>query len=80
MAPQGRNWAAAVKLVKAMEGVEAESARIVIVNYLATALLGTSSDAKAKVILGLLECFKNPYNQSDKLAPLLYSIAVAIDV
>lgn len=77
---QGRSWAAAVKLIKAMEGVEAESARIVISNYLAAVLLNTTADKKAARLLGILECFKDQYNQSDKLAPLLYSIGLSLNL
>jgi DNA polymerase-3 subunit gamma/tau len=75
---QGRSWASAIKLLKAMGDVEAESCRIVIVNYLAKVLLNTSSDKKAAKIFSILECFSTPYQQSDKLAPLLHSVGLAI--
>jgi DNA polymerase III subunit gamma/tau len=77
---QGQNWATAMKLVKGLEGIEAESARIVIVNYLAAALIGTKDDRKAAWLLRLLEAFKTPYNASDKLAPLLYSIGLSLNL
>jgi DNA polymerase-3 subunit gamma/tau len=80
MAPQGRNWATAVKMVRSMENIEAESARIVIINYLGSALLNTNDDRKARAILNIIECFKTPYNQSDKLAPLLYSIGLVLEI
>jgi DNA polymerase III gamma/tau subunit len=72
------DWPNAIKLIRAIEGIEAESVRIVMVNYLAAALLGAKSNERAAQILGLLECFKNPYLQSDKLAPLLLSVGLAL--
>lgn len=78
---QGRGgWADAVKLIKAMEGVEAENVRIVVVNYLAAALLGAKSNEQAVKFLSLLECFQAAYNQSDRLAPLLRSIGLALNL
>ena len=77
---QGQNWATAMRLVKGLEGIDAESARIVIVNYLAAALTGTKDDRKATWLLTLLENFRNPYNSSDKLAPLLYSIGLSLNL
>ncbi len=73
---KAKAWVEAVKYVKALEGTDAESARIVIVNYLSAVLVGAKSDQQAAQVLGTLECFKTPYNQSDKLAPLLYSLGL----
>jgi DNA polymerase III gamma/tau subunit len=75
---RGQDWGSVTKLVKGLEGTEAESTRIVVVNYLASTLLGTKDHRKAAALLGILECFKTPYNTSDKMAPLLYSIGLAI--
>ncbi len=74
------SWADAIKLVAAMEGAEAESVRILVCNYLASALLKAKTDNKAKALLGILECFRQPYNASDKLAPLLWSIAMCLNL
>jgi len=71
-------WIDAIRLIKAIEGIEAESVRIVMVNYLASALIGTKSNEQAARLLGLLECFSTAYNQSDKLAPLLRSVGLAL--
>lgn len=72
-------WLEAMKLVKAIEGTtDAESARIVIANYFASALIGANSDSKAANLLRILECFKEPYNTSDRAAPLLLSIGFAL--
>jgi DNA polymerase-3 subunit gamma/tau len=77
---RGQNWATVTKLVKGLEGTEAESARIVICNYLSSTLLNTKDDRKAAYLLSIYECFKNPYNTSDKMAPLLLSIGLAINL
>lgn len=80
VAERGQTWPAAIKLLKSMEGVEAESARIVVVNYLSATLLNTTNENKARRLLGVLEAFATPYQQSDKLAPLLLSIGLAINM
>jgi len=80
VAGTGQNWSSAIKLIKGLEGTEAESARIVICNYLAATLLNTSSERKAAGLLRVLECFRNSYNASDKMAPLLYSVGLALNM
>ena len=75
--PRG-GWNQAVTLVKKLNGAEPESARINIVNYLAQVLLNTKGDDKAKHILTVMEPFSEPFNTSDKMAPLLRAIALAI--
>lgn len=80
VAGKGLNWAAAMKFVKALEGVDAESIRIVLSNYFAAILLNSKNDKVAAQILSLVDSFKTPYHASDKLAPLLYSIGLAIRI
>jgi DNA polymerase III gamma/tau subunit len=75
--PRG-GWIEAIKLIKAMEGIEAESCRIVITNYFASVLINTKEETRVRQLLGVLECFSKPYNSSDKLAPLLNSVALAL--
>jgi DNA polymerase-3 subunit gamma/tau len=77
---QGRTWAEAMRYVKAVEGADAESIRIVLVNYLSKVLEGTKDDRKARQLLGMLECFVTPYNASDKMAPLLHSLGLALNM
>lgn len=76
---KGHSWAEAVKFLKALEG-EAESHRIGIVNYLAATLINQKSNENAVRILRLMEAFKNPYYTPDKLAPLYYSVALALNL
>lgn len=76
---QGHSWAQAAKLIKALDGIEAESCRIVLVNYLTAILLNTTAEKSANRLLRILECFQTPYPPSDKLAPLVYSIGLALN-
>lgn len=78
VAGKGHNWAEATRYLKALDGVEAESCRIQLCNYFAAVLLNTKSDKIAMNLLGLLEAFKTPYYTPDKMAPLLYSIGLAL--
>jgi DNA polymerase III gamma/tau subunit len=73
-------WPDAIRLIKAMDNVEAESCRIVICNYLASVLLNTKDGSRAKRMLSILECFRSPYNSSEKLAPLLFSVGLALNM
>lgn len=75
---RNQTWPEAIKLVKALEGTDAESIRIVVVNYLTAVLLGSKDDRKVAPLLAILEAFSKPYNQSDKLAPLLLSLGLAL--
>lgn len=78
VAGKGHTWAEAMKYVKALDGAEAESCRIVLMNYFAAVLLNTKSDKAATSLLGLVEAFRVPYITSDKLAPLIYSLSIAM--
>jgi hypothetical protein len=49
-------------------------------NYFASVLLNTTGDDKARQVLALMEPFRNSFNSSDRMAPLLYSIAMAINL
>lgn len=77
---RGQTWREAVKYVKGLEGTDAESVRIVIVNYLSSVLLGTTEDKKAAALLTVMDCFKTPYAASDKMGPLLYSLGIALNL
>jgi DNA polymerase III gamma/tau subunit len=77
---RGQTWAEAVKFVKALENTDAESTRIMLMNYFSSVLLNTTGDDKARQVLALMEPFRNSFNSSDRVAPLLYSIAMAINL
>jgi DNA polymerase-3 subunit gamma/tau len=78
---KGRSWGAAIKIIKDLDGrLDAESIRINIVNYLMVVLLNTNSEQKVKPLLAVLEPFLTPYAASDRFAPLLHSVAMALDL
>jgi DNA polymerase III gamma/tau subunit len=78
VAGKGHTWAAAMKFVHDLESQDAESIRIVLQNYFAAVLIKTKNDKVAAHLLGLVDAFRTPYLQSDKLAPLLYSLGLAM--
>jgi len=65
--PNG-GWPAAMKLIKAIDA-DAESIRIVVSNYFA-AVAGSDTKNLPRLLF-ILECFEQPFNSSDKNAPLL---------
>jgi len=68
----------ALKYIKPLAEQEAESTRIVLQNYFAAVLLNTKSDKTVPHLLSLIEAFSTPYATSDKLAPLLLSVGIAL--
>jgi DNA polymerase III gamma/tau subunit len=75
---QGQSWVEAMKLVKALDGVDAESVRITLVNYLAVVLINTKENRKAAELLRILDCFMRPYLTTDRAAPLLHSLGLVL--
>ncbi len=78
IARRGANWQAALKIINSMADVDAETVRIVLVNYIAGALAKSRSEDEAKNLLRVLDCFSQTYNSSDKLAPLFISVGLAL--
>lgn len=64
-------WPQVIETLKAMNEMPAESARIVIVNYLTACILGARGEKDAARLMDILHEFRAPFNTSDKLAPLL---------
>ena len=71
-------WTDITKCIAAMENIDAEGIRIVIVNYLAGCLMKAKNNDEAKRFLAILDGFSVPYAGSDKLAPLFVSIGLAL--
>src|SRR5882672_4786055 len=67
-------WTEITKCIQSMENVEAESVRIVLVNYISAVLMAAKSDSEATFLLNVISNFSSPYVTSDKMAPLLISI------
>lgn len=78
VAGKAHTWLEAMKYVKPLSELDAESIRIQVCNYVAVVLLNSKSDTAVPHLLSLLEAFKMPYNTSDKMAPLLYSVGLAL--
>lgn len=74
------NWVRAMQVIRPIldVGTEPESVRIVVTNYLGVVLMKAKSDDEARQILSMLECFGTPYLPSEKAAPLLRSVGLAI--
>lgn len=75
---QGRSWKEAQRLLNDLKDMEAESIRIVLCNYLAAVIMGSKSEKDAVRVMGILECFSQPYYTPEKFAPLLLSIGEAL--
>ena len=67
-------WKDATDILKAIPEQNAESIRIVVVNYLNACLMGAKDDREVPRLLDLLSSFSTPCNQTDKLAPILLAI------
>lgn len=63
-------WTSMTKIIKSLD-MPGESIRIVIANYMASCLLGATSDKQADRLCRILYPFSKPFASSDKLAPLL---------
>lgn len=72
---KGTNWPKVIKLLKALKDTPAESIRILVINYMAVVAMNSKDP---KTALFIMEEFSEPYNESDKMAPLLLSIGNVI--
>lgn len=77
---QGRDWKTALTILNAIKDQEAESIRIVICNYFATAILGSKSEKDAARLMSILDYFSTPYYPAEKFAPLLLSVGAALEL
>lgn len=77
---QGRTWAEGMRLLGGMKELEAESIRIIICNYFASAIMGTKKDKDAARLMSILDCFSGSYHPAEKFAPLLLSIGAALNL
>jgi DNA polymerase-3 subunit gamma/tau len=67
------SWAKAMAVLSKIED-EPEGVRIVVMNYMAAAVRGATSDRAATYLLSVMDAFASPYNPSEKQAPLLLSV------
>lgn len=71
---KGIKWSKLVTKVNKLNNTNAESVRIQIVNYVAAVLANTNDEKKAIWLLSVLDAFRGPYNQSERMAPLFMSL------
>lgn len=71
-----QSWSKSIDLIKELNVTNYEGVRIVVLNYMSKVLLNAKPNSDTFYwILNILESFNVPYNQSDKIAPLLLSLA-----
>jgi DNA polymerase III subunit gamma/tau len=70
-------WKKVMSYVGPLKEQNSESIRISVVNYLSVVLLNSKIEDNTR-LLNILSCFSTPYNQNDKLAPLLISLGGVI--
>ena len=70
------SWANVLKILNKIKssGVEAESVRIIITNYLTSVALNSKDAGKAGGIIEYMTYFSTPYPASDKYGPLVLSV------
>jgi DNA polymerase III subunit gamma/tau len=71
---KGGSWLKAMSLVAKLEDENPESIRIIIANYMAAVAKKASSEREACNVLRILDAFAEPFNQSEKAAPLIVAI------
>lgn len=71
-------WKKAVTLLKRMDNKAPESIRLLVVNYVAKALISTTSESIAIKYLAILDAFSKPCNPSEKMAPILLAIGTLL--
>ena len=69
--PQWRN---VIRILSSIQNQNAESVRLIVVNYVSKVLLNSKTDKDALKLLGILDAFSTPCNQSEKFAPLLLAL------
>jgi hypothetical protein len=71
---RGARWVDIMGILKNVEDANAESIRIVVVNYFGAVAKGAKNDKQALHALDVIDAFSRPFNQSDGMAPLLLAL------
>jgi len=64
-----------VKNITKDGSIQPESIRIIVMNYMAAVILKDASSKNTERVLAIMDAFSNPYDKSEKTAPLILSIA-----
>ena len=71
---RGGSWKEGCGILEKLADHNPESVRIMVVNYLAKVITSTKSEKSIVQLLGILDAFSEPFNQSDRQAPLLLAV------
>lgn len=74
LANGGGSWARLMGYVEKLDEENPESVRIIVMNYMAAALKNAKGDKGVIHLLKVMEAFAEPYNASERQAPLLLSL------
>lgn len=74
LAQGGGSWIKCMSIVEKLKDENPEGIRIIASNYFGKAIRNAKSDKDACFWLARLEAFAQPYNESEKFAPLMMSI------
>lgn len=74
----GTNWKEASALIAAMEDVNAESIRMVIVNYMSKVALGAKTEKTAVQAITIMDHFAQPFYAPEKMAPLIRTVGLLV--
>jgi hypothetical protein len=67
-------WKHVQRILKRLEGQNAESIRLVVLSYASKVLINTRSNDEAMKLLAVLEAFSSYFNPSEKFAPLMLAL------
>jgi len=70
----GLTWSKAMRLLEPVRNQSAESIRLVMLQYLSTTAMGSKTNDQVGRVLEIMDCFSEPYNSSEGMAPLLLSL------
>lgn len=71
---RGFTWTASRKLLEGLSDTSPESIRLTVLNYAAVALAKEDGEKQAIKLLSVIQAFSQPYNSSEKMAPVFLSI------
>lgn len=67
-------WKHVQRILKRLEGQNAESIRLVVLSYASKVLMNARNDDEAMKLLAIIEAFSHYFNPSEKFAPLLLAL------
>lgn len=68
-------WHQLMSQLKDIEGVDPEGIRIIVMNYFAKAVQNSTNESQTTRLLHVMECFREPFDRTTKMAPLILALA-----